>query len=98
MLVRNDGTQLMRFTLFRTTYSQNWAGDSQIASLTTTIVAPWIRGSVICSIDGSKAIELSSAIRQSRAIRKYGPNVETLLARLVCSTTTPFGVPVEPEV
>ena len=26
------------------------------------------------------------------------PSVMTLLARLTCSTTTPFGVPVEPEV
>jgi len=70
----------------------------EVASSITTMDAPCTNGSVACSIEGSNAHELRSAIRKPGAAPNSCPSVMTLLARLACSTTTPLGVPVEPEV
>src|SRR5262249_35378109 len=55
-------------------------------------------GSSACSIEASKAQEMTSADRKLLPTLKSRPNVRILLARLACSTATPLGVPVEPEV
>ena len=95
---RNDGVQVRRLTLVRASASQNWRGDSRTGSPMTTMAPPCASGSIACSIDGSNPAELSSATRRPDPAPNSSPRVRILLARLACVTTTPFGVPVEPEV
>src|SRR5262249_19161584 len=98
MLSRYDGTQLRKVTRLRSMSCQNWDGDSRTSSLITTAVPPPINGSNICSMEASNDDEITDADRKSLPTSKSLASATILLARLACSTTTAFGLPVEPEV
>src|SRR5712692_121630 len=95
---KKDGTQLTKLTPCRMTSCQNREGDCRASSLITIAAPPPMRGSSVCSSEASKLDEINRADRKLGPTLKSRPKVRSLLARLACSTTTPFGVPVEPEV
>ena len=64
----------------------------------TTAAPPPVNGNSVCSIEASNEAEMNSADRKSLPTSKVVRSARILFARLPCSTTTPFGVPVEPEV
>src|SRR3954449_10008793 len=95
---RNDGTQLMNVVLRAMICCQNRGGDSRTSSLITTAAPPAMNGSSVCSIEASNEDEIRSADRKFWSTPNCLPSPSILLARLACSTTTPLGAPVEPEV
>src|SRR5262245_45845192 len=95
---KNDGTQLTNVTLLSITSCQNRDGDSLASSRITTAAPPPTKGSSVCSSDASNEHEMSSADRNSSFAPNCSPSASILFARLACSTTTAFGIPVEPDV
>ena len=88
----------MKDTLSRITRDHISDGVSRTSSLMTTTAPPATSGSNACSIEASNEQEMNSAARKPAFTSKSFAIAEILLARLACVTTTPFGVPVEPEV
>ena len=74
---KNVGTQLMNVTRSRCTCRQNSTGDSRVASLMTTAAPPPTSGSSACSIEGSKADEISNA-EEIVAVFEAQPNAGVL--------------------
>src|SRR5262245_54835779 len=95
---KNEGTQLTNVTLLLVISCQNRDDDSRTSSLITTAAPPPTNGSSVCSSDASNEDEMSSADRSFSFAPNCSPSALILFARLVCSTTTAFGIPVEPEV
>src|SRR6476619_7595581 len=95
---RNEGVQLMNVTRSPAIRFQNNPDEARIASLNGEIAPPPIKGNSVCSIDASKEQEMRAAERKLASTWNSAPSAVILLARLACETTTPFGVPVDPEV
>ncbi len=94
----NDGTTLATSTRWVETNVRNNAGSVRSAWVATTSRAPEHNATAISSTDASKLNDAYCNTPTPGAAPKIGPNAATALARPPSVATTPFGVPVDPEV
>src|SRR5579859_2055464 len=72
-------------------------GNSKTSS-TKTIVLPVDRGRKISKIERSKHTDVEASTPRSVSASKYFFAQARSATAFLCSTTTPFGLPVEPDV
>ncbi|GAA3624833.1 hypothetical protein GCM10022419_133010 [Nonomuraea rosea] len=94
----SEGTTLADRTPVVSTRERSRAGSARSAALATTSVPPHARVTATSSTDASNANDANCSTGTPGPTSISGPNTETRFAREACSTATPFGRPVEPEV
>ena len=92
------GTQHIAVTRCATRYSCRSTPSSADPGGLGTSVAPAIQGTQISSTEKSKAIVIPWYIRSPARTPYTSAATRTKLQMLPCSTATPLGRPVDPEV